>query len=63
MGDPKRQKSEVSSEVPPLLRFLKERDTFLKRFVLAEILGPPRGRVVERPPAPPLAEGSMPQPT
>ena len=35
------------------LGFLNERHAFVRRFVLAEVLGPPRGRVVRLPRRPP----------
>ncbi len=45
-------------KLPPVLRFLQDREAFVRRFVLAEVLGPPRAmgnrrhhpRAVKNPP-------------
>jgi hypothetical protein len=46
------------------LGFLNERAAFVRRFVLAEVLGPPRGRVVRLPrrSPPPIAPAEPPKP-
>lgn len=36
-------------KLPPVLRFLQDREAFVRRFVLAEVLGPPRTMRGRRP--------------
>jgi hypothetical protein len=42
------------------LAFLNDRAAFVRRFVLAEILGPPRGRLLRGPPRPPVPPPASP---
>jgi hypothetical protein len=43
----------------PLLAWLKDRDALVRRFILAEVLGPPRGRAPAKA-APPEQGGQKP---
>jgi hypothetical protein len=44
------------------LAFLNDRAAFVRRFVLAEVLGPPRGRVVRLPRRPAAAPAAPAEP-